>query len=164
MTGQETEPITAVYPGPGTTTLTVQAPGWDTVTFPAIRDDGEPCKCGMCPGADPGEKGALLSCGPGVVTLMWRARIRNGQWEDIHAAVLAGRERVHQPALAKLGGICNDLDCGWHSLAAVFRANPAVRTDPLLAASLRKTADTLAARLDEDRRRSAERWGSGVAA
>ena len=125
----------------------------DTITgFPAITDTTQvipavtdECGCGMhgTP-AEPGKE-ALLSCAPGVVSRMWRARVANGEWDDIGAVADAGHARIHLPALAGQRRIHADLAGRRHDFAAVFTRNPALLPDPALARELRD----LEARLEE---------------
>ena len=105
--------------------VAMRATGRDTVTFPAIREALVKCQCGTsrCPdGPDipgPSDARAVLSCGPGVVSKMWRTRVRNGEWADIRAEVREARSRVLDPASKGQERIHNDLDCDWHDIAAV---------------------------------------------
>src|SRR5579859_4662659 len=62
-----------------------------------------PCRCGTCGTVPEPGKDALLYYGPGIVTRMWEARIRNGQWADIPAEVNAAHARTHLPALKRHG-------------------------------------------------------------
>jgi len=135
----------------------VKVTGRDTVAFAAIRDEDEACRCGKCPGTDPDEKGALLSCGPGVVSKMWRTRIRNGEWDDIRALFRTARKRVEDAAEKGQDAIHNNLDCDWHDIAAVFRADTGLLTDPQLDEGLRQMEADLVSRAGELRRWVAER-------
>ena len=137
--------------------VSVKIAGRDTITFPAIRDDApEPCRCGSarCPDSTgdipmPADTRALLSCGPGVVSKMWRARVANGQWEDIPAEADAGRERVHTPAMKTWRKIRNELDVRWHDIAAILVANPDVRWEPELAGKLHQAEEEMTAKAAE---------------
>ena len=158
MTGQHAGDNLGPADIPAASVTAVKVAGRDTVTFPAIRDTPQKCQCGTarCPDApQPGPAAAggpaLLSCGPGVVTRMWRERVRNGQWLDISAEADAGAERVHKPAQVRERAIHNNLDCGWHDVAAVFRADTDLLTDPEVAERLRQFETGLAAQLAEMR-------------
>src|SRR5262249_25972289 len=125
----------------------------DTITsFPAIRDDTPPpqtetCPCGMhdTP-AGPGKE-ALLSCAPGVVTRMWRTRIANGQWTDIHAAWDQGHARTHMPALENQRRIHAALAAVRHDIGAMFDRNPGLLSDAVIGDALRDLEGRLAGRL-----------------
>ena len=138
-------------------TPTVTMPAADleaTVTFtPDWAGDGEPgegrhagsvrhrCGCGTSrcpdgPAAESAEKGAMLSCAPGVVTRMSQERVRNGQWEDISACARTAALRVHKPAVDEAARIRQDLEHGVLDLGPVFDRNPALHWDPELAADL----------------------------
>ena len=123
-------------------------------SFPAIRDDtevipavAEVCGCGMHeapaePGAD-----ALLSCAPGVVSRMWRARVNNGQWANIPALFDDAHSDTFRPTLKMQRKIRDDLATGRHDIGAVLDRNPALLADAGLRDGLRDLADTLAGRL-----------------
>lgn len=163
--------IDAIY---GTGVVAVKVAGRDTVTFPAIPAQAPvPCQCGMpgCPDRDrsldapvPAETRVMLSCGPGVVTKIWREQVRNGHWLDITAEADAGTERVFRPTRKTWRQIRNDLDCRWHDIAAIFRADPTIlpkARNETLARSLTEVAASLESGLAEMQRASAERWGAG---
>jgi hypothetical protein len=124
----------------------------DTITgFPAIRDErpapaGEPCGCGMHDTPDPGTD-ALLSCAPGVVTRMWRTRIANGQWADIHAAWDQGHARTHMPTLENLRRIHASIAAVRHDIGAMFDRNPGLLSDAVIAEGLHDLEGRLAGRL-----------------
>ena len=130
-------------------------PDWrqDTIsTFPAIRDDTPPpaadqCKCGMCP--QPGEPGkdAVLSCAPGVTSRMWRTRVANGQWDDIHSVWDQAHAKTHMPALDVQRHIHGDLAARRHDIAAMFNRNPGLLSDSVIADGLADLAGRLAGRL-----------------
>ena len=113
----------------------------DTEVIPAATDE---CRCGMCPAsAEPG-KDALLSCGPGVVTRMWRTRVANGQWADIAAEADAAHARVHLPALRTNRRIRADLAARRYDIAAMLSRNTALLSDQVLGNGLRDMAGRLA--------------------
>jgi hypothetical protein len=127
----------------------------DTITgFPAVTGDTEvipavedACKCGMCPESSEPGKDALLSCGPGVVTRMWRTRIENGQWDDIAALADAAHARIHLPALKQQRRIRAGLASRRHDFGTVFTRNPSLLPDAALARELRDLEATLEERL-----------------
>jgi len=135
----------------------------DTISgFPAVSDATEvipaaadACTCGMCPSSQEPGKDALLSCAPGVTSRMWRTRVANGQWDDIHAVADAGHARIHLPALARQRRIRADLAGRRHDFAAVFTRNPALLPDVALARELRDLQATLEERLEDMRREAA---------
>jgi hypothetical protein len=145
--------------------VAVRATGRDTVTFPAIRDDAPPrCHCGTsrCPDDPrdipaPADLRVVLSCGPGVVSKMWRTHVRDGVWEDIRAAGAAALSRDREATRMGQERIHNNLDCGWHDLAAVFRADTATLTDPRLAEAFAQVVRNMAWWADDTRRWVAER-------
>ena len=136
-------------------TVTMPAAGEDTEAFtPDWTESGEPepgrhagpvrdvCGCGTsaCPDSprpETDEKGAVLSCAPGVVTRMFRERIRNGQWENIPAYVRDRANDVQKYAVEHLASIRLDLERGVLDLAPVFDRVPALHADPDLAERLR---------------------------
>ena len=142
--------------------------GWrdDTITsFPAITDSPPPeepapgpdCPCGSgkplaaCDGRPPAgpqrpaDSRPLLSCAPGVVSRMWRARVGNGQWDDIPALADAAHARIHFPALTRQRQIRDGLAASRHDLGAVFARTPALLPDARLAAELHAVEARLAA-------------------
>ena len=139
----------------------------DTITgFPAIRDNTgapqqpETCPCGMHDTPEPGTD-ALLSCAPGVVTRMWRTRIANGEWDDIHAAWDQGHARTHMPALEQQRRIHAGLAAVRHDIGTMFSRNPRLLSDAVIADALRDLEGRLAGRLAEMQAEAAVR---GVAA
>jgi len=147
---------TVVY-GPAAAAATAKWGTWDTVAFPAIRGDDDGCRCGMHPPAGEPGKDALLSCGPGVVSKMWRNRVRDGEWADIPGEFGGAQQRVYAEARKGQQRIHNNLDCDWHDIAAVFRADTALLSDPALAARLALFETELAEKAAELRRWVAER-------
>jgi len=140
----------------------IKTPGRDTLPFPAARpytqpDAGEPCLCGYCdgggnqpppalPGGDPR---AMLYAGPGIITRTWKARIREGAWDDIPAEFDVAHARTHLPAIKHNRDIHLDLSSGRHHLAAVFHAHPDVRTDSGVAEELHRMEAEMPGRMAE---------------
>jgi hypothetical protein len=86
---------------------------------------------------------------------MSRERVRNGQYEDIHACFRTAGLRVHKPAVDNLNRIRADLEHGVLDMHPVFDRTPALHSDPELGRELNRLAEDLAADLDDMRRRSA---------
>ena len=126
----------------------------DTITsFPAITGDTqilpaatEQCPCGMHTPAEPG-KDTLLSCAPGVTSRMWRTRVANGQWDDIHALWDKGHARTHMPALEHQRRIHAALAAMRHDLGVMFGRNPGLLSDRIVSEGLRDLEGRLAGRL-----------------
>jgi len=137
-------------------TVTMPAAGEDTQAFtpdwldeditpvpdPAPGDG--PCRCGLCPQPDPDEKGAMLSCAPGVVTRMAKERVRNGQWDNIPRLFREAGGAIHKHAVEKAAGIRLDVEHGVLDIGPVFDRNPDLRSDPELAADLARYEADLA--------------------
>ena len=137
-------------------------PPWLEGTAATGRHAGPPeCGCGMngCPDvpstAHPSEVRAVLSYAPGVVDRMSRERVRNGQWEDIHAYARVAGLAVHKPAVDNLNRIRADLEHGVLDMHPVFDRTPALHSDPELGRELHRLEAGYAADLDDMRRRSA---------
>jgi hypothetical protein len=119
------------------------------------------CGCGTagCPDwlgpvPAPDVKDAMLSCAPGVVDRMSRERVRNGQYEDIHALFRTAGLRVHKPAVDNLNRIRADLEHGVLDMHPVFDRTPALHSDPELGRELHRLEADYAADLEDMRRRS----------
>lgn len=163
-------------------TVEFPLPDWreNTITsFPAIADtpaaEPAPCQCGMhdTP-AEPG-KDCLLSCAPNVVSRMWKTRVANGQWDDIHALWDRAHANTHLPALDEQRRIHSDLAARRYDIAAMLSRTPALHSSPELADGLHRMEQAephrlaevqawVADRAAEGRRADAERRRAGEAA
>ena len=116
-------PAEVTYP------VAVKVTGQDTWPIAAIREDAEPCPCGMHAPQEPGSD-ALLSCAPGVVTRMSHERVRNGQYEDIPKFAREASVRVHRPAVDGRARIQLNREHTEMDLDAMFDRNEDLRHDP----------------------------------